>query len=72
MLSPGLLFHPYFVIFNLQADELKRPKTVPSPRQTEITSQVFKIFPVSMHTLMFESILDTLKIVIPFFAVFCQ
>ena len=41
----------------------------PSQRQTEIPSQVFKTFPVSMHTFMFESILGNLKIVIPSFAI---
>ena len=30
------------------------------------------MFPVFMHTFIFDSILDTLKIVIPSFAVFSQ
>ena len=65
-------FHPYFVLFNLQGDELKKSETSPSQRQTPIPFQVFKMFPVFMHTFIFDSILDTLKIVIPSFAVFSQ
>ena len=61
--------HPYFVLFNLQGDELMKFQAFPSQRQTEIPSEVFKTFPVSMHTFMFESILGNLKIVIPSFAI---
>ena len=67
-----VFFHPYFVLFNSQVDELKKSQTSPSQRQTPIPFQVFKMFPVFMHTFIFDSILDTLKIVIPSFAVFSQ
>ena len=67
-----MFFHPYFVLFNLQGDELKKSETSPSQRQTPIPFQVFKMFPVFMHTFIFDSILDTLTIVIPSFAVFSQ
>ena len=49
---------------------MKKSETSPSQRQTPIPFQVFKMFPVFMHTFIFDSILDTLKIVIPSFAVF--
>ena len=68
-----VFLHPYFVLFStFQVDELKKSQTFPSQRQTDIPCQVFKAFPVSVHISMFESILDTLKIMIPSFAVFCQ
>ena len=51
---------------------MKKSETSPSQRQTPIPFQVFKMFPVFIHTFIFDSILDTLKIVIPSFAVFSQ
>ena len=51
---------------------MKKSETSPSQRQTPIPFQVFKMFPVFMHTFIFDSILDTLTIVIPSFVVFSQ
>ena len=59
-----------FFQLNSRVHELKELELLPFQRQTQIPSQVFTMFPVSIHTFMFESILDTLKIVTPSFAVF--
>ena len=59
-----------FFQLNSRVHELKELELLPFQRQTQIPSQVFTMFLVSIHTCMFESILDTLKIVTPSFAVF--
>ena len=55
-----VFFHPYFVLFNSQVDELKKSQTFPSQRQTQIIAQVFKMFHVCMHTLiLFSKVFST-------------